>query len=920
MTDYTIRLVVEGQDAGATAVLRNVGSGLGSVSSIAAGFLGANIIQGIANQFVQLGQAGLDSYRYYERLDLSLQSLAAKEERSRDATLSMADAYAQSSGRAKELLGWVEQLAIKSPFDQQGVADAFRLQLAYGFTTQAAQKLTEVMIDWAAGSGRTTESMNRVSLALGQMAAQGRVLGGEVRQLTEAGISVDQILAEAFNKPTAEIVRMRQQGLIPANEAIQAIVDSLERDFGGAAERQSGTIEGLTNSLSDLKSISLREFFEGTFQAVQPKLQEFVDKLQDPAVRNSIRSWGEALGDFTSKSIVFFEQVSTKATELSNWWNSLDGSTQRLIGTLGAMVAIGPTAVSMIGSIVTTASALVGILPAVVSGFSAWQAGMSITTALGAAGIAPIAITVGAVAVAVGAVVAVWAVWNAEITKTNQEGVQAVNNQWVDFFNKQRAAGSDAKKMLEEYKAAQAGVNNEIAKAGPILGLFIDKQGVLTAGITELNNAMLSSASSYEEYVANMVNAGLATGVLHDETGLLTGDYLNNAAAMQLLADQLGVVSNAQWISAQVAATAAEKYGEVSDTGMLLSLQTGAQNVDGLSNSLGLSSEQAASAASEQERLADAARKAAFAHYDLAQSLYNAGIATSNKALLDQYRSTLESMELPPEVITQNMNAMGLEMGVIDQRSINLSNGISQLTNALMTGQIPIENSKEAWALYYKTVQTGNPDFEAVIAKFGTAPAAIDPASGAVNNAATSVGKLGEQSANTKANITTFADTAQTKLNDLAVKTVEPQTKKMVGDFGNLKKAVDSVGGAIGGLQRAAIDLYEWGQDHIITITCKIVTIGGLPSINSVNQTTGGTNNSNAMGGEVTAGVPTWIGERGRELFIPPVDGRILSSRDSEKLLSGSQGNTKQYNFYINGADNPMNVAQEIQRLEFFYA
>src|SRR5690606_30256899 len=120
--------------------------------------------------------------------------------------------------------------------------------------------------------------MNRVSLALGQMYAQGRLLGGEVRQLTEAGISVDQILSEAFNKPTSEIIQMRTQGLIPANEAIQAIVDSLEKDFSGAAQRQSGTMEGLINSMQDIKGIGLREFFTGTFEAIQPKLQEFVDK------------------------------------------------------------------------------------------------------------------------------------------------------------------------------------------------------------------------------------------------------------------------------------------------------------------------------------------------------------------------------------------------------------------------------------------------------------------------------------------------------------------------------------------------------------------------------------------------------------------------------------------------------------------
>jgi tape measure domain-containing protein len=917
MTDYTIRLVLEGRDAGATAVLTSVGSGLSNIGQVTAGILGANAIQAIGQQIMSMGQAGLESYRYYERLDLSLQSLSARELRNRDSTLSMAQAFQQSSGRASELLNWVEQLAIKSPFDQQGVASAFQMQLAYGFASDAAQVLTRVMIDWASGSGRTTESMNRVSLALGQIYAQGRLSGQEVRQLTEAGISVDQILSKAFNKPVAEIVRMRTEGLIPANEAIQAIVDSLDKDFGGAAQRQSGTMEGLINSMSDIKSIGLREFFTGTFEAIQPKLQEFVDKFQDPAVRASIKAWGDDFGQMASGMIANMETIVGKIGELVTWWNSLDGATQRLISSAGLFIAVGPTMVNIIGGLVTAGTTLAGILPSIAAGWSAWSAGMSLTTALGAAGIAPLAVTIGAVALAVGAVVGVWMAWNAEITQTNKQGVQAVNNQWVDFFNRQKEAGADASAMLEEYKKAQTAVNQQVANAGPILGLFIDKQGILKSGLTELNSALQGSATTYEQYVSSMVDAAVSAGALDASQVQLQGDYINNANVMNFLTGQLGLVTQAQFQAGQAAVDTAEKYANLNDTGMLSNLETGKGRVDGLSTSLNLAKQEAAALAEEQEKLEKTARDAAFAQYDLTASLNGAGLAATNKVMLDQYRQTLEKLELPPDVITKNLNAMGLEMGVIDQRSINLSNGISLMNQALLNGTIPIGSAREAWAMYYNTVQTGNPNFDAVLAKFGVMPSQVDPAAASTNSMTGSLNTLNTQAGTTQTGITNMATTTQTKMTDLSTKTFPDASKKITDDLAKVHKEAGDVGSTIGDIQEAANNLYNWALTHTIVINVQVNQSGSIPS-----GVSGTSPQGYAFGGDVLAGIPTIVGEKGREVFIPPVNGRILSSRDVDRMMTegGGRSEGKTMNFYIYDASDPMGVAEEIRRMEFFYA
>lgn len=307
MPDYKLRLIVEGEDRASGPLLR-AGGALGNIAQIAGGTLLARGIETAGRALSDIGGDALGAYADFERLSLSLESLVARELMNAGAADTMSEALGQSSGRAQELLGWIEELAVKSPFDQEGIAAAFRTTLAYGFASDEAQRLTLAMTDFAAGSGGTTFAMSRIGLALGQIRARGKLAAQEINQLTEAGLPVRQILAKAFNVTTAELEKMVSDGAIPAEAAIQAIVTTLEEDFGGAAERQAGTFSGLISSMQDLKEIGLREFFGGTFQAIQPYADRFVDTMSSPEMRANIRATGDALGESIAGGLAAIDQ------------------------------------------------------------------------------------------------------------------------------------------------------------------------------------------------------------------------------------------------------------------------------------------------------------------------------------------------------------------------------------------------------------------------------------------------------------------------------------------------------------------------------------------------------------------------------------------------------------------------------------
>lgn len=317
-----VEVFFEGHDR-VSPVAKKVGLSLSSIGNIAGGILAAGIFAKLGSEIMSLGRQGIDAIQSYERMSLSLQTLAAREMRNADATLTMEQALKKATGASKELLDWTQKLAIKSPFTQEGVALAFQAQMAYGFTTAEAKRLTQAFIDMASGMGLGEEAMSRISFSMGQMKARGRITGEELREMTKLGIPVLQILAKSFGKTTAEVQKMITAGLVPADKAIEAIVSTLEEDFAGAAERQSLSWAGLLGTFEDLKKMGLRAFFQGIADVIQPLAISFSTWLQEKGIER-IRTMGKNLGAAAKIIVGFARSFSSLRNYFSKFMETGD--------------------------------------------------------------------------------------------------------------------------------------------------------------------------------------------------------------------------------------------------------------------------------------------------------------------------------------------------------------------------------------------------------------------------------------------------------------------------------------------------------------------------------------------------------------------------------------------------------------------
>lgn len=150
---------------------------------------------------------------------------------------------------AETYLDRLYTLAATTPFEFQQLTTATKKLLAFGYSGEGAYRTMVTIGDAAAGIGSGVEGIDRMTLAFGQMMSNGRILGGELRQLAEAGVNARKYLSEAGLVPagTANIGDLN----IPAAVGIEAILRGMEKEFGGFAAKQSKTFTGLLSTIHD---------------------------------------------------------------------------------------------------------------------------------------------------------------------------------------------------------------------------------------------------------------------------------------------------------------------------------------------------------------------------------------------------------------------------------------------------------------------------------------------------------------------------------------------------------------------------------------------------------------------------------------------------------------------------------------------
>ncbi len=148
----------------------------------------------------------------------------------------------------------------------------------------------QAIIDQTAALGGKQETAERITLALGQAYAKGKLQAEEMLQLVEAGVPVYDLMAKATGRNAQELQDMARKGELGRDSIRQLIAVMGEAAEGAAADRL--------------------EAFGGIIQRLRENFSAFLRRIGDSG-------FVDTLGNQLNRLNVFFEQNKEKADELA---------------------------------------------------------------------------------------------------------------------------------------------------------------------------------------------------------------------------------------------------------------------------------------------------------------------------------------------------------------------------------------------------------------------------------------------------------------------------------------------------------------------------------------------------------------------------------------------------------------------------
>jgi tape measure domain-containing protein len=204
--------------------------------------------------------------------------------------------------QANDLLGDLRRFAAKTPFEFAGLSEAARSLLAVGFSADDVIPTMTTLGNVAATLGVGETEIQGVIRALGQMKGKGKASAEELQQISEQipGFSAIKEIAEDMGISTAEAFDRMAAGAIPADDAIESILNGMETFPGavGAMDRQSKTLNGVLSTLKDTIANVAIDFITPYLPAISDGVRAFGGFVEDLAGKLKELIESEGFKDF----------------------------------------------------------------------------------------------------------------------------------------------------------------------------------------------------------------------------------------------------------------------------------------------------------------------------------------------------------------------------------------------------------------------------------------------------------------------------------------------------------------------------------------------------------------------------------------------------------------------------------------------
>ena len=236
----------------------------------------------------------------------------------------------QDSDKASELFKQIKAAAIKSPFEIKDLVSYTKQLSAYRIETDQLFETTQRLADVSSGLG---VDMGRIILAYGQVRAASVLRGQELRQFTEAGIPLVELLAEKFSQLSGRMVNTAEVFDLISKRAVSfKMIKEIFEDMTNAGgmfykmqEKQAETLQGKWMNLKDSVSIMYDEI--GNTKDVHTAMEWMLSFTT--ALMNNWRTVGKVLGGVIA-SMTAYKIAVTNTTIAINAQTAANGIAQKM--------------------------------------------------------------------------------------------------------------------------------------------------------------------------------------------------------------------------------------------------------------------------------------------------------------------------------------------------------------------------------------------------------------------------------------------------------------------------------------------------------------------------------------------------------------------------------------------------------------
>lgn len=398
---------------------KQTGEGFTILKGAVASFLGnaafaainqiTNALQGVAGNIVQVGASA-------ERQAVAFET------------------FLGSAEKAKTLLADLRKFAATTPFELPEVTEAAKTLAAKGVEVNQIIPTIKRLGEIAAGADKP---LNQLLFVYGQIKDQGRAMGQDLNQLTNAGISIGDI-AKALNIGTGEVRDFVSQGKFGFAELEKVIVSVTSEGgrFNGLMDKLGGTTAVKLSNLND----AFTKIYQAAYDKLSPALSTVLDVLNkvldDIATSDFLAPLTESMQRFAD-----YAKSPDGVAELSK---NIRGAISDLITVVGALAKIFTELLPIVGSVSKAIADNITVVKALFAALAGWivvskliegfialrtaivaaQGAMAAASVTGLAAVGP----AGWITLAIGAVAALALNWD-KATKAINGYLEAAANQ-----------------------------------------------------------------------------------------------------------------------------------------------------------------------------------------------------------------------------------------------------------------------------------------------------------------------------------------------------------------------------------------------------------------------------------------------------------------------------------------------------------